>query len=159
MTELPPRSIERARSAIGKGTKYVLGKGGRPKDWGIGSECDCTGFVAWWLGLDRYLPKNFPGYPGGEWLETTAVYRDAMSNWGFVDAIQWDQAVPGDIVVWGDRGGHQGHIGIVATVDATGPKTVIHCSSGNYKTTKDAIRETGAALFLRNGAVVAQVRP
>lgn len=148
--------VSRARGAIGLGTRYKLGAGGRLKNTGIGTECDCSGFVAFALGVDRYLATWLPHYEGGAWLETTTLERDALSPWGFVQADAWKNGLPGDLVVWGDRGGRQGHVGVVATADASGPRTVVHCSSGNFKATGDAIRETGSALFLRNGAIVAR---
>jgi cell wall-associated NlpC family hydrolase len=155
----PTRSaiVARARAAIGKGTAYKLGAGGRLKNPGVGSELDCSGFVAVVLGVDRYLEPWLPHYEGGDWLETSALVRDAQSPWGFVAHQLWADAKPGDLVVWGDRGHGQGHVGIVATVDSAGPKTVVHCSAGNYRTSGDAIRETSASLFQRNGAIVARV--
>lgn len=149
--------VARAREAIGKGTAYKLGAGGRLKNPGIGSELDCSGFAAVVLGVDRYLEPWLPHYEGGDWLETSALVRDAQSPWGFVTEVPWLEAKPGDLLVWGDRGKGQGHVGVVVSVDASGPKTVVHCSSGNWRTTGDAIRETTASIFQRNGAIVARV--
>ena len=149
--------LARSRAAIGRGTTYKLGAGGRLSNPGVGTELDCSGFVAVVLGVDRYLEKWLPHYEGGDWLETTTLVRDALSSWGFVSAVPWPDAKPGDLLVWGDRGKGQGHVGVVATCGPDGPKTVVHCSSGNFKQTGDAIRETGAGMFLRNGAIAARV--
>ena len=73
-------AVQRARSAAGQGCQYALGKGGlhpeRPFPWAVAVDaklCDCSGFVAWCLGVSRQAPV--PALP---WLETTAVYHDAM---------------------------------------------------------------------------------
>jgi len=158
--------VARARGAIGKGTKYRLGAGGRnPSALEPGRKavawflCDCSGFAAWCVGVDRYLPNAaIPTLPGGDWFETSALVRDALSPFGFVVKVPWAEAHPGDLVVWPDDGALQGHVGIVAEVGTTGPDTVVHCSSGNGKTgTGDAIAETDAGMFLRHGALVARV--
>lgn len=149
--------VARARAAIARGTVYKLGAGGRLKNPGVGAELDCSGFVAVALGVDRYLEPWLPHYEGGDWLETSALVRDAQSPWGFVAAVPWTEARPGDLLVWGDRGKGQGHVGIVATSGPVGPLTVVHCSNGNFKKTGDAIRETDSGIFARNGAIVARV--
>lgn len=158
--------VERARRAIGQGTRYRLGAGGRdPRSEQPGRRavawlyCDCSGFAAWCVGVDRYLPNgNIPTLPGGEWFETTVLHRDARTPFGFVAAVPWTEAHPGDLVVWPDDSGMQGHVGVIGEVGTDGPHTVIHCSSGNTKKgTADAIAETDAGVFLRHGAIVARV--
>lgn len=159
--------VRRARSAIGKGTRYVLGAGGRdplhPLPGGDGGTCDCSGFVAWCYGIDRFLPGSrnkrspIPYYGKGEWFETSNIVADAKSPFGFVEEVEYDFAVLGDMLVWADRGGKQGHVGIIASLDHDGPKTVIHCSKGNFTRTGDAIRETTPTVFLSNKAIVARV--
>lgn len=157
-------AVTRARGAIGHGCVYALGKGGMHPDalhpWPPGMPnlgCDCSGFVAWALGVSRYLTKNHPHYEFGGWFETSAVYRDAKSPFGFVAEVLWAEARPGDILVWGDHAGHQGHIGLISEADEHGPTKVIHCSKGNWRTTGDAIQETDVDIFRRNLAVAAQV--
>lgn len=152
--------LARARAAIGHGTIYVLGQGGRdPGAPNPGKQCDCSGFAAWAMGVDRYLPNNaIPGITFGDWFETTALWKDAKSPFGFVIEVPWREALPGDLLVWPDGAGHQGHVGVCASLGAAGPETVVHCSLGNRKTHGDAIMETGALLFLKREAVVARVR-
>jgi hypothetical protein len=58
--------------------------------------------------------------------------------------------MPGDLLVYPDSGGRQGHIGIVTVQDGQGPVLVIHCSSGNFTHTGDAIRETPPLVFSAN---------
>lgn len=171
-------AVARARSAIGKGTTYAIGAGGRHPDAvhpGMQVEgvpdsphsllCDCSGFVAWCLGVDRYLPNDgIKTSPFGDWFETTALAQDAKSppGIGFVDEVPWADAKPADMLVWGDRKGtdgkvHQGHVGLVCSIGPKGPETVAHCSLGNFHATGDAIQETDCGIFVRNGAIVARV--
>lgn len=152
--------VARARAACGRGTVYSLGQGGRdPGAQGPGDRCDCSGFAAWCVGIDRFLANDHIPYlgPGEAWFETTTLYRDARSPYGFVAEVPWVAALPGDLLVYPDRNGHQGHIGLVATVDHAGPASVVHCSLGNFHHTNDAIRETPAELFRAAGAIVARV--
>jgi len=152
--------VSRARSAIGHETPYMLGHGGRdplstlPGD----PECDCSGFVAWALGVDRYLPNGvIPHLPGGDWLETSSVYRDALSSYGFAALLPWSEAKPADVLVYPDREGHHGHIGLVSKANGFGAELVIHCSLGNWNERHDAIQETDTRVFQRHGAVAARI--
>jgi hypothetical protein len=167
---MPPATVvARARSAIGKGIHYDLGKGGRDPfaalPSGAGLLCDCSGFAAWCAGVDRFLPNDggIPHLEGAAWFETTALVRDAIARGlGFCDAVRWQFAHPGDLVVFGDSRGtddkiHQGHVGVVATADGEGPLSVVHCSTSNDRLTGDAIRETTADVFARNHALVARL--
>lgn len=151
--------VARARSAVGKGTEYVLGAGGRdPRLPRPEARLDCSGFAAWVAGVDRYLPNGaVPHLPGGEWFECTTLYRDARSPLGFVMEVPWTAALPGDLLVYPDAGKRQGHVGVVVEAGPTGATSVVHCSSTNWRRTGDAIRETGPEVFLSAGAVVARL--
>lgn len=159
------RVVERARSAVGAGTRYGLGMGGRnpfarhPSVLVRGVRvCDCSGFAAWCVGVDRYLPNAVvPHLPGGEWFETTNLWRDARSPFGFVREVPWIDARAGDLLVYPDRGARQGHVGVVVAVDS-GPLEVLHCSRKNQSQTGDAIASTGPRVFVAGGAVVARVQ-
>ena len=150
--------VERARSAAGFGTKYKLGKGGfnpaSPHPWSSLGECDCSGFIAWVLGISRHTDNPWYRKQNGGWLETTAIVRDCGTPFGFFDKREWTQARPGDLIVYGDSGGKQGHVGLITEVDATGPVKAIHCSSGNSRG-GDAIRETGVDIWKKRGGIVA----
>lgn len=150
----------KARSAIGRGTIYVLGKGGYdPKKSHPGDSCDCSGFVAWCLGIPRKQEDTI-GY-----IETTRVYKDALNANILFQAV--DNPRDAHVVVYPDTyklvqvdGGKvrrqkvsEGHIGIVS-----GPGLVIHCSKSNYKRTRDAIQETSDKAFLAKGAVFARFK-
>ena len=151
--------VARARSAIGSRTVYALGQGGRnPRAAHPGSRLllvgpprlDCSGFAAWCVGVDRYLPNGaVPHLPGGEWFETTQLCRDGRTPFGYVTAILWAAAEPGDLLAYPDSSGRQGHVGVVSDIaPGWGPARVIHCSAGNFRATGDAIQETGPEVFL-----------
>lgn len=155
--------VQRATGAVGKATRYALGRGGRDPAAAHpaqGRACDCSGFAAWCVGVDRYLPNaaipDLPEQYG--WFETTALYADARSPWGFVTEIPWTAALPGDLLVWPDAGGRQGHVGVVVQADHAGPAAVAHCAASHWRKHGDAIRVTSPELFLRNRAVAARVR-
>lgn len=160
----PADAVARARLAIGHRCLYFLGHGGfdplRSFPWHNDPAidgCDCSGFVAWCLGLSRRivagpLAARYKPY-FGEWLETSAIVRDAKSPFGLFTAVPWEEARSGDLLVYGDADGHQGHVGIVASADHHGPLTVVHCSSGNFKGTGDAVQETGPHIWQARGTV------
>ena len=151
-------AVTRARSACGQGCTYVLGKGGmrpdRPFPWAIAEDvkqCDCSGFAMWVLGLSRKV--------NGLWYDTTRIVSDSKGEQTLFEARDsWVYALPGDLLVWGDKGKSQGHVGVVTEVDGVGPIRVAHCSSGNYRTTLDAIRETDPGIFARNGAIAVRFK-
>jgi len=159
----PDQVLARARQAIGQGCVYKLGAGGRkpfaPLPWIGPPECDCSGFVAWCLGVDRHTDNPWYKNQNGGWIETTAICRDSDSPYGIFTKVKWEDALPGMLVVYGDRviegTRRQGHVGIVTAVDH-GPSHVIHCSLGNWHKTGDAIQETGPAAWKARGdAIVA----
>lgn len=165
--------VKRARSAVGKGIKYKLGRGGffataplpdaEPeigsalKRWIRRFVLDCSGFIAWvcemrrdQINAKKKWSKLLP------WIETTMVHKDATGPQHVF--VKIDKPVPGCLVVYGDTGKSQGHIGIVSAVGAWNPNrivplksiTVIDCSSGRSKATGDAIHERDGAFFLNN---------
>lgn len=133
------QTLERARSGLGKRTKYVLGKGGINPVKPLTKECDCSGFVAWAIGIPRELP------PGSDhWLQTTTYWQ---GDGGHFDPVPKGEAQPGDLYVYPDFNGKQGHMGIITSTKNGVPEKVLHCSSGNYRRTGDAIQETPTTLF------------
>lgn len=137
------RYLSRARTAVGRGIRYGLGKGGnKPSsplpDDGTG-RCDCSGFVAWVLGMSRRPKLTRPW-----WIETTRIFKDATGKQKvFVRLVN---PVPGCVIVFPDSGGKEGHVGIVATVDDGKAQTVVDCAS-------KGITEQTAAYFHRHGAI------
>jgi hypothetical protein len=155
----------RAQMSVGTGT-YGLGKGGRKPlyhfPWSPDDTkrlVDCSGFVAWCLGVDRHF--DFDGDGQREWLETTAVYNDATGAQLRFERV--DDAEEADVIVYPDRKiegkRHEGHIGIVSRVSEDGSvAAVIHCSTGNQRKTGNAIAETNPRVFQLNGAIVARFK-
>lgn len=151
---------------IGLGTVYLLGAGGmqpasaRPWDTDRGRHCDCSGFAAWACGYSRQTSDPFYVGRNGGWINTDAMRADGYSTGGVFSAVA--VAEPGDLIVFpGGVPGHNiGHVGVVAAVDASGkPARVVHCSSGNYRNTGDAIRETGPEVFDTPKTVVIRYDP
>ena len=131
-------TIAKANSMVGEHIVYKLGAGGRnpdnlsPATFKDGVlACDCSGFVAWCWGFDRYqdnhVGKNqwdgksnarpglfgyFPYYGG--WINTDSMLEDAFDS-----NIDWfshlNYPIPGCIVAYGSTGednnkriGHEG---------------------------------------------------
>ena len=161
--------VARALRSVSNGCVYKLGKGGfspvNPVPWSSSGHCDCSGFVSWAIGVSRQTDNPWYKKQNGGWFETSAIVADCKTPFGFFDSVEWNQAKPGMLLVWGDSktatGVRQGHVGIVSGIVTTGlkmgePNTVIHCSSGNFRKTGDAIQETDVKIFRTNNAIVAR---
>jgi hypothetical protein len=141
------QAVTRAKAAAkGCPTHYHLGSGGYHPEHscpGDNGQCDCSGFVAWCLGLSREQPHTLG------WIETTRVFNDAGGAHLLFARVQ--AAQPGDVIVYGDSGGHEGHIGIVTAVENGHASRVAHCCarSGLHS----AIVEESASVFW-TGAIV-----
>ena len=147
--------IKRAKSQIAQGTSYGLGRGATigssPRD--ETGACDCSAFVCWCLGIRKeqtqfaWLTKL-----NGGWYNTDGIWWDAArESTGFFQQVAAPRA--GALVVFPSSKTSKvsspkiGHIGIVTSVLADGSCRVVHCSSGNFKRTGDAIQETDNAVF------------
>ena len=150
----PDEVVERARTALGKKTEYKLGKGGykpgltTPAPAG---KCDCTGFLAWAFGISRELDNPYYKQLNGGWFETSAIYKDIQSPYGIFG--QLDKPQVGAVAVYGDSGGHEGHIGLITEVKNGKVQKVIHCSSSAWKKDGDAIAENAIKALTDNPAV------
>ena len=112
---------------------------------------DCTGFVCWCLGLDRYQPP--------EWINTDSAIRDAKN--GKIRFTEISVPELGCAVVFGSvwRNGIRtkvGHWGIVTGVPAEWESSwellkVTHCSSGVSRKTGSAISETSGEVWRNRG--------
>jgi peptidoglycan hydrolase-like protein with peptidoglycan-binding domain len=139
------RTLSRAQRVRGKGVRYKLGKGGFDPSKALSAECDCSGFVAWAIGIPRELP---PG--SARWLQTDSYWQGGgRAGEGLFDRVEEGASEPGDVIVYPDREGKQGHMGIVSAVSTGRVIRVIHCSSGNDRSFGDAIQETGPEVFRR----------
>lgn len=154
-------ALARARGMVGHGV-YRLGAGGMNPGAGapfsLSGLCDCSGFLAWCMGVSRKTDHPLYEQWNGGWLETSAIVRDIeMLSTGMFLRVREDVVQPGDVAVWGDRGKRQGHVGIVSAVqssiDKPRVKRVIHCSKGNERIFGCAVAETNADLFYANKAI------
>lgn len=141
------QSLQRAHTGLEETTTYVLGQGGFDPTKMLTKKCDCSGFIAWAIGI----PREFP--PGSNrWLDTDAYWNGggaAAKAAGFplLQNVAAADAEPGDLIVYPDQGGKQGHIGIISGTDNQGELKVIHCSKGNFRKFGDATRETDSAVW------------
>lgn len=150
--------LARARSQVGCRTVYRLGGGLIvPKGESVQDahrSADCSAYVCWVLGLEKYQPGwAFLRRLNGGWYNTTGIWADARYGAGWFSADVEPQ--PGAVIVYpaasavGKPGPRIGHVGIVTDVRAGKVTKVLHCSSGAYRSTGDAIRETGPEVFDR----------
>jgi cell wall-associated NlpC family hydrolase len=154
-----PESVIRARSMVGRGM-YKLGAGGRnpaaETPFDSDGRCDCSGFLAWCVQRPRVVDVD-PG-PGRDevWFYTDQLEADARGKvkGDLGDGVPWEQAQPGDLVVYG-AGPRVGHCGLVVEVGPSGPSRVVHCRSGR----PPAVVETGADGFRKRGAVILRPAP
>lgn len=75
---------------------------------------DCSGFVTWTF-------INATGTPS----YANIIGHGARNQYGKCEKINWNEALPGDLVFYPDLG----HVGIVAGEDDNGNLLVIHCAS------------------------------
>lgn len=161
-------SVERARSAIGKGTIYKLGAGGRdpmaPLPGDAENRCDCSAFFAWSLALDVRQPgiPLHKRYNGGRLTTSSIVYdaRRPQKETGLFTIVPTPD--PGDGVVYPWRDGKPGHIAAVSFFDPLNfwkGLRIIDCSSTNYRETGDAIRERSGEFFRRHPSIFVRYTP
>jgi hypothetical protein len=97
--------IARARSGLGKNTKYESPGVTPPLSaatWpASGAKNDCSGYMAWCLRISRAV--NHPKYQqiNGGWFETTAIHAEIANSWGFFD--QLDTPKIGAFVAYPDK--------------------------------------------------------
>lgn len=152
--------LSRARLAMRKGTRYVLGAGGYdpkaplPHDSNRG--CDCTGFVAWAWGIDRRRSRN-----GLVEVQSDALIIEANRLNGNV--VKLSKPEPGCVLVYGGiwlgvplqsvriRPGH------AAIYESAG--TIIDCGSTPYRKEGQAItRRSGQFMLSRKDCIAIALR-
>lgn len=156
-TSGPQQTLDRARSALGRKTIYDLGSGGMKPGGPLDKKCDCSGFVAWAIGIPRQIP---PGTGG--WLDTDAYARGGAPAFpGLAVPVAPSGVQPGDIYVYPDYKLNgvvkQGHIGIISAVQGGVPTKVIHCSLSNSNA-GDAVKETGPTAWVSKGGAARIMR-
>lgn len=173
---LPERSPWRSDQAVPIRYRLSRANGGKdphapyPADWSFGGRvptCDCTGFVCWSLGIDRYQPE-FPVYGG--WVNTdSAIIASERGVW--FEPIEAPEV--GCVAVYGGerydgRRTRVGHWGVVTGVPAEWAADLIdcwdalrvtHCSSSRSRKTGAAIHETSGRIWARRGRLLRYVGP
>lgn len=138
------QTMNRAHSVLNLKTVYKLGKGGFDPTKGFTPQCDCSGFIAWAIGIPRELPPR-----SNKWLSTDEYWKGgAPVKANLFLPKNLNEAMVGDLLVYPDSGGNQGHIALINQVDLNMPTFIIHCSSGNFRNFGDAIRITNPNVFL-----------
>lgn len=105
-------TLNRARSATGKGITYQMGAGGDYPADPLPTRtraCDCSGLVSWALCLSRE-PKPARNW----WLSTTNIWKDGLGPRTVFTEV--NDPRPGDVVVYPADEFGDGHCGIVAGV-------------------------------------------
>jgi hypothetical protein len=164
---VPEQAIARARSQLGARTVYRSGGGKiNPVSTDCRDElrsCDCSALLCWIYRINKYQGNEFWWLKelNGGWANTDGIWVDArgLENSGpeimtgnFYE-ITSPRPACGVVypAAWVSKthGPRVGHCGIVTKVNDDGSYQVLHCSSGNYKRTGDAIQETSGKLFER----------
>jgi hypothetical protein len=123
---------------------------------------DCSGFVAWCLGYDRYQPDLFSTYGG--WVSVDSAIIDARTSRQWFDLTEKPQA--GDLIAYpsidvnhdGSRD-RVGHIGmVVETAGAMRLMQVAHCSKGNDRRIGRAIAATDGTPWAASGTYKGMAR-
>lgn len=113
--------------------------------------CDCSGFVAWCLGVPRH-PIAIAGQSDG-WFYTDAILADALGRQQCFTLLA--QAVVGALLVFPSVAGARpvGHVAIISEAEAGRATRIIHCAPRNFEREpppglpRNAIAETDCALF------------
>ena len=151
------RRIDRARGTCKRGVRYKLGHGGwnpgrdlpgkpgpvDPADRGSGA--DCSGSFAFWF----EVPRSQTIVAGLWGISTVSLVRDGLTPGGLFRQIP--HPIPGCGAVYPDRGGKQGHVGLVT--ETTPHLRGIDCSSSRSDATGEAITERGFEFFRNAGAI------
>lgn len=155
--------LTRARSALGRSVEYKLGAGGRRPDADTPADkenrCDCSGFVAWSLGLDRKTDHPVYVKHNGGWINTDAIIHDTTQSTGLF--VRLDRPRVGALLVYGstyENGKRKkpGHVGIVTELDEHGDASMmIDCGASSWRKLKDAIQEREPTPFKRSDTVIA----
>lgn len=160
--------LSRARSQVGLAIRYRLGGGaaraGRHTSADAKGTCDCSAFACWALGIDKQGSYPFlvspgqPVEPGNQWYGTDNIWNDSVHiAVGLFSRI--DAPAPGCLILYprqrlSGKKSTPGHVGVVTSVGANGALSVLHCSSGNFKRSGDAIQETDDTVFRGKAGLV-----
>jgi hypothetical protein len=112
--------------------------------------------VCWCLGISRQTTHPLYVSFNGGWINTDAIVHDANRQTGFF--IQLPAPKVGSLVVFPSRRPTRkvGHVGIVTQINSAGKiLKVLHCSSGNFRSSGDAIKETPPTVFQQSDTILA----
>ena len=112
------QTLARAHSTLGCKTIYKLGKGGIDPTQSLTKECDCSGFVAWSIGIPRELPPE-----SNHWLDTNCIWEggDPVLHDLFKQST-FAKATVGDLLVYPHgKSTNYGHVGIILQIDKSLP--------------------------------------
>jgi hypothetical protein len=139
------QTLKRADSVVDTGIQYDLGQGGIAPEQPMTPRCDCSGFIAWTIGIPREFPPR-----SQHWLQTTTYWQGgAPVGNNLFHQIDTHAAQPGDVFVYPDSRRGEGHISLVTAVAADGhPSQIVHCSHGNQTHFHDAIQYTPPTVFM-----------
>lgn len=115
------------------------------------SACDCSGFVAWCLGLPRH-PMALDGR-ADQWLYTDSIVADAQGHQQAFTVL--DAARVGALLVFPSAGRARpvGHVAWITAVDGGRATRILHCAPQNFEATpppgrpRNAIAETDTTVF------------
>jgi hypothetical protein len=124
------------------------------------SACDCSGFVAWCLGLPRH-PMALDGR-GDQWLYTDSIHADALGRRQAFTALETAQV--GALLVFPSAGRARpvGHVAWITDVADGRATRILHCAPQNFEAEpapgrpRNAIAETDTAVF--DGEAAADTR-
>ena len=153
--QFKPGVMESRLNRAKKGTRtkcfYKLGRGGWNQKFPFDpawdknklgqGRSDCSGFISHTL-ITQRAPKVGREF----WIETTAIYDDATGP--CTNFVRIDRPCPGAMVVYPDKNGKQGHIGIITDVRImSDPERMLYeydtieCASGLQGRIGKAIRK------------------
>ena len=124
------------------------------------SACDCSGFVAWCLGLPRH-PMTLDGR-ADQWLYTDSIVADALGRHDAFTVL--DRAQVGALLVFPSAGRARpvGHVAWITEVADGRATRILHCAPQNFEAPplpgrpRNAIAETDTAVF--DGETAADTR-
>ncbi len=82
---------------------------------------DCSGFVSW-----AFL---------NTFNELDSIGDGSSKQWEKSYEVEWSAALPGDIVFYNEPSESGNHVGIVLSVNASGPDRIVHCGGDGVKIT------------------------
>mgnify|MGYP002639546124 FL=1 len=154
----PTRETFEARMLVAAedtGTVYTLGAGGY--GWAqreFDDECDCSGFMAFCLGLSRKPSTAFQVKGRQYWFSTDSMVAAGKEGLFFREV---GSLTPGSIVAYPDRNRDgkvtQGHTAYVSEI-RNGIPFGYDCSSSQSRKTGDAIKLRSLAFFNRRKTTV-----